>query len=99
MSQRIADGSAKVVQSFYPLPRMTDHVFFGLFRTIELNSFDPESSLLGIKAASFEGLMDLFLLVATRSAGRRFGPALMMCLRPMYHTRFSRERLNWPTKP
>jgi hypothetical protein len=26
MSQRIADASAKVARSFYPLPRMTDNV-------------------------------------------------------------------------
>jgi hypothetical protein len=26
MSQRIADASAKVAQSFYPLPRMADNV-------------------------------------------------------------------------
>jgi hypothetical protein len=35
MSQRIADASAKVVRSFYPIPWMTDHVFFGLFGPID----------------------------------------------------------------
>jgi hypothetical protein len=35
MSQKIADAPAKVVGSFYPLQRMTDHAFFGLFRTID----------------------------------------------------------------
>jgi hypothetical protein len=31
MSQRIADASAKVARSSYPLPPETDHVLFGLF--------------------------------------------------------------------
>jgi hypothetical protein len=35
MSQRIADASAKVAPSFYPLPRMTDSVLFGLSRKNE----------------------------------------------------------------
>jgi hypothetical protein len=30
MPQRIADASAKVVRSFYAMPRMRNHVFFGL---------------------------------------------------------------------
>ena len=35
MSQRIADASAKVARSFYPLPRMTDNV-----RSASLGQFD-----------------------------------------------------------
>ena len=34
MSQRIADASAKLARSFYPLPRMTDNDLFGLSRTM-----------------------------------------------------------------